>query len=73
MACNLITKNGGALSSGNFMALIKSTLADGIIVGAGSVVTKSFLEPGIILAGVPAKKIGVREGWEAPKSEESRA
>ena len=46
------------------------TLADGIIVGAGSVVTKSFLEPGIILAGVPAKKIGVREGWEAPKSDE---
>ena len=33
MACNLITKNGGALSSGNFMALIKSTLADGIISG----------------------------------------
>lgn len=35
MACNLITKNGGALSSGNFMALIKSTLADGIISGCG--------------------------------------
>ena len=30
--------------------------------------TKSFLEPGIILAGVPAKKIGVREGWEAPEN-----
>lgn len=34
------------------------TLADGIRVGAGAVVTKSFLEPGISIAGVPAKKIG---------------
>lgn len=33
------------------------TLADGIKVGAGAVVTKSFLEPGISIAGVPAKKI----------------
>lgn len=33
-------------------------LADNIIVGAGSVVTKSFYEPGIIIAGNPAKKIG---------------
>ena len=33
-------------------------LADGITVGAGSVVTKSFCEPGIKIAGVPAKKIG---------------
>lgn len=32
-------------------------LADGISVGAGAVVTKSFGEPGIHLAGVPAKKI----------------
>lgn len=33
------------------------TLADGITVGAGAVVTKSFLEPGISIAGVPARKI----------------
>lgn len=33
-------------------------LAEGIIVGAGSVVTKSFKEPNIIIAGNPAKKIG---------------
>jgi len=32
-------------------------LADGITVGAGAVVTKSFYEPGINIAGVPAKKI----------------
>lgn len=33
-------------------------LAKGVIVGAGSVVTKSFTEPNIIIAGNPAKKIG---------------
>ena len=33
-------------------------IADGITVGAGSVVTKSFYEPGISIAGVPARKIG---------------
>ena len=32
-------------------------LADGITVGAGAVVTKSFYEPGINIAGVPARKI----------------
>ena len=32
------------------------TIADGITVGAGAVVTKSFTEPGITIAGVPAKK-----------------
>ena len=33
------------------------TIADNISIGAGAVVTKSFLEPGITIAGVPAKKI----------------
>lgn len=33
------------------------TLADDCIVGAGSVVTRSFLEPGSVIAGNPAKKI----------------
>lgn len=32
-------------------------LADGITVGAGSVVTRSFDEEGITIAGVPARKI----------------
>lgn len=35
-------------------------LADGIIVGANAVVIESFTEPYIIIAGVPAKKIGSR-------------
>ena len=34
------------------------TLADNITVGSGALVNKSFLEPGINLAGVPARKIG---------------
>ena len=35
----------------------KIKIADGIKIGANSVVTKSFLEPNITIAGVPAKKI----------------
>lgn len=33
------------------------TIANDIKIGANAVVTKSFLEPGITIAGVPAKKI----------------
>ena len=33
------------------------TIADDIAIGAGSVVTKSFTDGGITIAGVPAKKI----------------
>jgi serine O-acetyltransferase len=35
-------------------------IADGIAIGANSVVNKSFLEPNISIAGVPAKKISDR-------------
>lgn len=34
------------------------TIPENCIIGAGSVVTKSFQEPGIVIAGNPAKKIG---------------
>ena len=37
------------------------SLSDNIIVGARSVVTKSFEESGIIIAGNPAKRIGTIE------------
>lgn len=37
------------------------TIADDIIIGANSLVNKNFLEKGIIIAGIPAKKIGERE------------
>jgi serine O-acetyltransferase len=33
------------------------TIADDIAIGANAVVNRSFLEPGITIAGVPAKKI----------------
>ena len=33
-------------------------IADGVNIGAGAVVTKDFLEPGVTIAGVPAKKLG---------------
>lgn len=55
----------GAIKIGNncfigagSMILLGVTLADNIIVAAGSVVTKSFHDNGIIIAGNPAKKIG---------------
>lgn len=35
----------------------KITIADNIAIGANSVVNKSFLESGISIGGVPAKKI----------------
>lgn len=40
------------------------TLADNIIVAAGSVVTKSFTDERIIIAGNPAKKIGTWDDFE---------
>lgn len=33
------------------------TIADNVVIGANAVVTKDILEPGITVAGVPAKKI----------------
>ena len=42
---------------GNSVITAGVELADGIIVAAGSVVTKSFDEKNIIIGGVPAKKI----------------
>lgn len=44
------------------MILLGVSLANDIIVAAGSVVTKSFTESRIILAGNPAKKIGT---WDS--------
>lgn len=40
------------------------TLANDIIVGAGSVVTKSFKKEGIVIAGNPAKKICTIEEYK---------
>lgn len=32
-------------------------IADDIVIGAGAVVNKSFFEPGIVIAGVPAREV----------------
>lgn len=42
-----------------------ATVADGIAIGAGAVVNKSFVEEDIAIAGVPAKKISNngRKSW----------
>jgi len=45
---------------GNSIITAGVELADGIIVAAGSTVTKSFDEQNIIIGGVPAKKIAKR-------------
>ena len=52
----------------NTLILPGVTLEDNIIVGAGSVVTKSFKEQDIIIAGNPARRIcSVQEFYEKNK------
>ncbi len=46
------------------------TLSNNVIVAAGSVVTKSFTDPYIIIGGNPARKIGT---WEQYKEKYSHA
>lgn len=53
-----ITIGNNCFLGNNSILLPGVTLGDNIIVGAGSVVTKSFKEPNIIVAGNPARKIG---------------
>ena len=48
---------GGIYLGAGSKLLIGVNLADNIIVGANAVVTKSFNEPNIVIAGIPAKKI----------------
>lgn len=45
------------------------TIADNISIGANAVVTKSFLTPGITIAGVPAKKISDKNSNESLMTE----
>ena len=46
------------------------TIADNIAIGAGSVVTRSFTEEGITIAGVPAKKISEKGSFGIIKATE---
>lgn len=63
-----ILGNGCALSIGSVVTG-GVTLADNIVVGANSVVNKSFTEPDIAVAGVPARKISDngRSVWKSKK------
>ena len=56
---------GGIYLGAGSKLLIGVNLADNIIVGANAVVTKSFNEHNIVLAGIPARKInekGMKSG-----------
>ncbi len=50
------TKIGNHVSIGTNATILPVTIVDHVVIGAGSVVTKDILEPGIY-AGNPAKKI----------------
>lgn len=57
--CGKITIGNNCFIGANSTILYGVTLGDRTIVAAGSVVTKSFSEPGCIVGGNPAKKIGI--------------
>lgn len=42
-------------------------IADGIVIGANSVVNKNFLTPNITIAGIPAKKISDKGSFDLGK------
>jgi acetyltransferase-like isoleucine patch superfamily enzyme len=50
------TKIGNKVSIGSNATILPVTICDGVVIGAGSVVTKDISEPGIY-AGNPAKKL----------------
>jgi len=50
------TKIGNYVSIGTNATILPVTITDHVVIGAGSVVTKDILEPGIY-AGNPVKKI----------------
>ena len=50
------TKIGNHVSIGTNATILPVTIVDNVVIGAGSVVTRDILEPGIY-AGNPAKKI----------------
>lgn len=58
-ALNEVPRLGNHVDVGFGACIIGNVeIADNCVIGAGAVVTKSFLVPGTIIAGVPAKIIG---------------
>ena len=56
--CGAITVGNNVFIGNRVTILYGVTIPDNTIVAAGSVVTKSFLEPGCIIGGNPARVIG---------------
>ena len=55
---NSVPKIGNNVDIGTGAIIIGDVvIADNCVIGAGSVVTKSFTKPGTVIAGVPAKEI----------------
>lgn len=55
---NAVPKIGNNVDIGTGAVIIGDVvIADNCVIGAGAVVTRSFTEPGSIIAGVPAKSI----------------
>jgi acetyltransferase-like isoleucine patch superfamily enzyme len=50
------TKIGNSVSIGSNATILPVTICNNVVIGAGSVVTKNIIEPGVY-AGNPAKKI----------------
>lgn len=55
------TRIGNKVSIGSNATILPVSICDGTVIGAGSVVTKDILEPGIY-AGNPAKLIRTLKG-----------
>ena len=55
------TIGNDVLIGANAVLFGKITIADGIAIGAGAVVNRSFLEPYVSIAGNPAKVVGARK------------
>jgi acetyltransferase-like isoleucine patch superfamily enzyme len=50
------TQIGNNVSIGSNATILPVTISDGVVIGAGAVVTKDIMAPGVY-AGVPAKRI----------------